>query len=190
MATSKPSIKYMKLNPLKWNLHWQILASLVGALLAGLYLLPNLSPSLTEGSLSFSQLISEIFMNALKMVIVPLIASSMIASIIQLGSDSRIGVIGAKTFFYFSFLSPLKLWTRECQILCLQRTISNLVSSPSTKLCHFYIFALHFPTTNSSLNKVFMTFYGPIKIFSGGRFPKCHNNNKVPCQIPVKETIH
>ena len=95
-----------------------------------------------------------------------------------------------KIFFYFSFLSPLKLWTRECQILCLQRTISNLVSSPSTKLCHFYIFALHFPTTNSSLNKVFMTFYGPIKIFSGGRFPKCHNNNKVPCQIPVKETIH
>ena len=91
----------MKLNPLKWNLHWQILASLVGALLAGLYLLPNLSPSLTEGSLSFSQLISEIFMNALKMVIVPLIASSMIASIIQLGSDSRIGVIGAKTFFYY-----------------------------------------------------------------------------------------
>ena len=35
-----------------------------------------------------------------------------------------------------------------------------------------------------------MTFPGPIKIFSGGRFPKCHNNNKVPCQILVKETIH
>ena len=43
---------------------------------------------------------------------------------------------------------------------------------------------------SSSLNKVFMTFRGPIKIFSGGRFPKCHNNNKVPCQILVKETIH
>ena len=90
----------------------------------------------------------------------------------------------------FCCLYPQKLWTRECQILCLQGAISNLVSSASTKLCHFYIFALHFPTTCSSLNKVFMTFYGPIKIFSGGRFPKCHNNNKVPCQIVVKETIH
>ena len=91
----------MKLNPLKWNLHWQILTSLIGALLAGLYLLPNLAPSITQSSLSFSQFLGDVFMNALKMVIVPLIASSMIAGTIQVGSDSRIGVIGAKTFFYY-----------------------------------------------------------------------------------------
>jgi proton glutamate symport protein len=92
----------MNLNPLKWSLHWQILGSLTLSFIAGIYILPILETSATETWIYFSDFIGDLFMNALKMMIIPLIITSMVAGVMQLGSHSGVGRIGFKTTLYYT----------------------------------------------------------------------------------------
>ena len=92
----------MNLNPLKWSLHWQILGSLTLSFITGIYLLPILESSATETWIYFSDFIGDLFMNALKMMIIPLIITSMVAGVMQLGSHSGVGRIGFKTTLYYT----------------------------------------------------------------------------------------
>ena len=45
--------------------------------------------------------IGQLFLNALKMVVIPLVFSSLIVGVTSLGSLKGLGKIGAKTFLYF-----------------------------------------------------------------------------------------
>ena len=90
----------MKLNPLQWSLHWQILFSLTLAGIVALIILPLSDPAFTTFILNTTQFFGDLFMNALKMMVVPLIVTSMISGVLQLGATTGIGAISLKTILY------------------------------------------------------------------------------------------
>jgi Na+/H+-dicarboxylate symporter len=91
------------MNPIRWKLHWQILLALALAALFGLLILPNSGEAFSESFKSFCEFIGKgLFMNALKMIIVPLIVASIICGIMHLGAENGVGRIGAKTLAYYT----------------------------------------------------------------------------------------
>ena len=91
------------MNPFRWKLHWQILLSLTLAALFGALILPSMGEGFSANFVSFCQFIGKLFMNALKMVIVPLIVASIIAGVMHLGTEKGVGRVGFKTFLYYAF---------------------------------------------------------------------------------------
>ena len=94
------------MNPLKWKLHWQILASLALAIVVGSLInssAPAWSGQASEGIGFFGKL----FLNALKMVVVPLVASSIILGVMNIGADKDFGRLGMKTLGFYVLSSLL-----------------------------------------------------------------------------------
>ena len=91
------------MNLIRWKLHWQILLSLTLAALFGALILPSVGEGFSVNFVSFCQFIGKLFMNALKMVIVPLIVASIIAGVMHLGAEKGVGRMGFKTFLYYAF---------------------------------------------------------------------------------------
>ena len=91
------------MNSFRWKLHWQILLSLTLAALFGALILPSMGEGFSANFVSFCQFIGKLFMNALKMVIVPLIVASIIAGVMHLGAEKGVGRVGFKTFLYYAF---------------------------------------------------------------------------------------
>lgn len=84
----------------KIKLHWQILIALLLALLAG-SLSGKQAGVFGVSFYTVYDFIGNLFLNALKMLIVPLIVSSLITGMASIGSVSTVGRIGAKTLVYF-----------------------------------------------------------------------------------------
>ena len=57
------------------------------------------------------QITGKIFLNALKMVTVPLIFSSMIVGVSRVGSQSRLGILGSRTLVYYLLTSLVAVFT-------------------------------------------------------------------------------
>jgi len=95
---------------MKLKLHWQILIALVLAVIAG-----RLSG--TEGVVlgiepyPVYEFLGALFMNALKMIIVPLIISSIITGISGIGGSEGLGRLGGKTLFFYLTSSLLAILT-------------------------------------------------------------------------------
>ena len=87
---------------LKLKLHWQILIALVVAVLLGYYL-----PS----SARYLSWMGDLFLRGLKMVIIPLILSSIISGVTSIGSGKSLGRIGLKTITYYISTSLLAITT-------------------------------------------------------------------------------
>jgi Na+/H+-dicarboxylate symporter len=82
------------------KLHWQILLALVLAVIAGQ--LTGMDGSLF--GLRFYDIyvfLGKLFLNALKMLIVPLILSSIITGIAGVGESGAMGRLGGKTLLYY-----------------------------------------------------------------------------------------
>lgn len=79
----------------KFALHWQILTALICGILYGLYL--------TE-YVQYISWMGVIFMRALKMLIIPLIVTSITSGIANIGSG-RLGRLGLKTISYYMITS-------------------------------------------------------------------------------------
>ncbi|MFU8847308.1 MAG: dicarboxylate/amino acid:cation symporter [Opitutales bacterium] len=92
----------MMANPIRWKLHWQILLALGLAALFGLLILPHASDGFRSATIAFCEFLGTLFMNALKMVIVPLIVASIIAGVMHLGSEKGVGRLGGKTLLYYT----------------------------------------------------------------------------------------
>ena len=92
----------MKTNPLRWSLHWQILTALLLALLFGRGILPNINPATAATIEQICNFMGSLFMNALKMLIVPLIVASIISGVMRLGANKGVGRMSLKTFLYYS----------------------------------------------------------------------------------------
>ena len=92
----------------KLKLHWQIFIALVLAIIAG---------SITGedagiGSLTFYSIysfIGTLFLNALKMLIVPLIASSIVMGVASVGGHQGLGRMGGKTILYYMATSLIAI---------------------------------------------------------------------------------
>ena len=87
---------------LKIKLHWQILIALVLAVLFG-YFAPNAT--------DHTSWMGDIFLRALKMVIIPLILSSIISGVTSMGEGKNLGRLGLKTMLYYLGTSTLAILT-------------------------------------------------------------------------------
>ena len=91
------------MNPIRWKLHWQILLALTFATLFACALMPAFGETFSVNVEAFCQFIGKLFMNALKMVIVPLIVASIISGVMHLGAEKGVGRMGFKTVLYYTF---------------------------------------------------------------------------------------
>ncbi|QQS35654.1 MAG: dicarboxylate/amino acid:cation symporter [Ignavibacteriales bacterium] len=77
---------------MKIKLHWQILIGLLLGIIYGLFL-PEHS--------DYVEWLGDIFLRALKMIIVPLILTSIISGVSNIGSAKSLGKLGFKTIMYY-----------------------------------------------------------------------------------------
>jgi len=89
----------------KIKLHWQILIALILAIFYGLYA--------NEVAISYVSWMGDVFLRALKMLIIPLILSSLISGIANIGSGSSLGRLGLKTIIYYVSTSLLAIITGQ-----------------------------------------------------------------------------
>ena len=95
---------------MKLKLHWQILIALVLSVIAGL-LAGKESAIFGITFFSIFNFIGTLFLNALKMIIVPLIISSIIVGIAGVGGTQGLGRLGSRTLLYYLVTSFLAITT-------------------------------------------------------------------------------
>ncbi len=92
----------------KLELHWQILIAIIAAGIAGTIIFEYRAASGIEPTLfgvaytSVFDYIGTIFLNALRMIIVPLIMSSIIVGVAGIGSGGNLGALGGKTLLFYA----------------------------------------------------------------------------------------
>lgn len=84
----------------KLALHWKILIALILGVVLGMWL-----PEYVK----YISWMGDLFMRALKMVIIPLILTSIISGIVNIGSLKKLGKIGLKTISYYIATSVLAI---------------------------------------------------------------------------------
>jgi len=87
---------------LKLKLHWQILIAMVVAVILG-YFVPS--------SARYLSWMGDLFLRGLKMVIIPLIFSSIVSGVTSIESGRSLGRIGLKTITYYIVTSLLAILT-------------------------------------------------------------------------------
>ena len=83
------------------KLHWQILIAIVLAAIVG-HLVGQDSGFLGVAFYDVFDFVGTLFINALKMLIVPLIASSIIVGVAGIGSSGDLGRLGGKTLLFYA----------------------------------------------------------------------------------------
>ncbi len=86
----------------KFKLHWQILTAFVLAVFFGIFI--------PHGS-AYTSWMGDIFLRGLKMVIIPLILSSLISGITSIGNAGSLGRLGLKTITYYIATSTFAIVT-------------------------------------------------------------------------------
>ena len=109
---------------MKLKLHWQILIALVLGLVAGWW-------AGEDGALlglrfyAVFDFVGTLFLNALKMIIVPLIMSSIIVGIAGIGSSGNLGRLGGKTLLFYGVTTLLAILIGLILVNLLQPGIVN-----------------------------------------------------------------
>ena len=85
----------------KLKLHWQILIALVLAGIIG-SLVSETTSIFGVPVVNAFDFVGTLFINALKMLIVPLIASSIVVGVAGIGSSSNLGRLGGKTILFYA----------------------------------------------------------------------------------------
>jgi proton glutamate symport protein len=92
----------------KLALHWQILIAIILAFIAGLWMFSVKEATGNQPTvfgiefIAMLDFIGEIFLNALRMIIVPLITSSIIVGVAGIGSGGNLGALGGKTLLFYA----------------------------------------------------------------------------------------
>ena len=105
-------------------LHWQIAIALVLAVLAGFIT----GKDMAVFGVSFYSLyafLGDLFLNALKMLIVPLIMSSIISGVASIGDNKNLGRLGGKTLLYYMTTSLLAILLGLATVNILQPGIAD-----------------------------------------------------------------
>ena len=92
----------------KLELHWQILIAIILAAIVGGFVFNTQASTGVDPTifgityLSIFGYVGEIFLNALRMIIVPLIMSSIIVGVAGIGSGGNLGSLGGKTLLFYA----------------------------------------------------------------------------------------
>ncbi len=102
----------------KLALHWQILIAIGIAVAAGVlsWFLPETQAAYALGTFEF---IGKLFINALKMIIVPLIMSSIIVGVANMGGGDDVGRLGGKTLLFY--------WTTTLSAILIGLILVNII---------------------------------------------------------------
>ena len=119
-------IKMLK-QPWHWPIHWQILLALLLAVVVGV-IFDESTQVLGVSLLSITSYLGSLFLNALKMLIVPLIVSSIIAGMMGLDAD-MLGRLGGKTLLYYLSTSMLAILTGLVMVNLIQPGIIDGVAA-------------------------------------------------------------
>ncbi|MBL4567575.1 MAG: dicarboxylate/amino acid:cation symporter [Porticoccus sp.] len=92
----------------KLKLHWQMLIAIVAAIAVGLW---SGTDSMVLGVSLYDifSFIGTLFLNALKMIIVPLVMSSIIVGVAGLGNSDNLGRLSTKTLTFYMLTSVLSI---------------------------------------------------------------------------------
>ena len=96
----------------KLALHWKILIALILAFSIGLWAnftteSVAVKPDWFENLHYFSSFVGNLFLNGLKMVVIPLVMTSIICGVAKIGEDEDFGRLGIKTLFFYSLTGLL-----------------------------------------------------------------------------------
>ena len=94
----------MKLPKLRIDLHWQILIALVLSVFYGVFF---------KDHIHYVSWIGVLFLRALNMTIIPLVLSSIISGVANIGSAENLGKLGLKTFGFYIITSLLAILTGQ-----------------------------------------------------------------------------
>ena len=113
------------------KLHWKILISLILSFTIGLW--ANLSiddqstsPAWFNGLKETCLFVGKLFLNGLKMVVIPLVVTSIICGVSKIGSESGFGRLGLKTIGFYSLTGLLAVCTG---LLCVNVTSPGIVDA-------------------------------------------------------------
>lgn len=87
---------------LRIKLHWQILIALILGVLYGIFL---------KDYTVYVSWMGDLFLRALRMIIIPLVFSSLVTGIVNIGSGRNIGVLGGKAMAWYLSTSTLAILT-------------------------------------------------------------------------------
>ncbi len=86
----------------KFPLHWQILVALVLAVIFGIYF---------SDYIGYVSWMGILFLRALQMIIIPLVISSIISGVANIGNAENLGRLGTKTIVYYLSTSTIAILT-------------------------------------------------------------------------------
>jgi len=112
---------------------WGIFLAIVLAILFGSWV----GPGGEKWGIPFFHIfdvLSKIFLNALNLIVVPLVSSSIIGGIARIGSDEEFGRIGAKTFGFYIGTSLLAIFIGLFFVNILNPGRADLVTPEASKL--------------------------------------------------------
>jgi len=106
----------------KTPLHWQILIGIVAGAILGI---------LIPGALPIYTIIGKMFIRSLKMIVVPLIISSLVCGVTNIQGSGGLGRIGGKTLAYYLFTSIVALISGLFLVNVLQPGVGASIELPS-----------------------------------------------------------
>ena len=121
------------------KLHWQILIALVLAIFFGYFF---------SGQVTYISRMGDVFLRALKMVIIPLIFSSIISGVTSMGSGKNLGRLGLKTISYYMITSIFAILTGLLLV--------NLIRPGVGVDLGFAANVKELPTNNQSVSDIFL----------------------------------
>ena len=121
------------------KLHWQILIALVLAIFFGYFF---------SGQVTYISWMGDVFLRALKMVIIPLIFSSIISGVTSMGSGKNLGRLGLKTISYYMITSIFAILTGLLLV--------NLIRPGVGVDLGFAANVKELPTNNQSVSDIFL----------------------------------
>lgn len=99
------------MNIFRWPLHWQILVSLTLAAASGIGIsLGGLDETAAASAfVATCDFVGTFFMNALRMIVVPLVLTSIITGMLQMGGEKSFARLGFKTLAYYTLSGLLAI---------------------------------------------------------------------------------
>ena len=93
---------------MKISLAWQIVIALFLGILVGVFL-HNAPEIRTDIVTNFLQPLGKIFINLIKMIVIPLVLSMLILGIANAGDSKSVGKLGVKTIVYFEVITTIAI---------------------------------------------------------------------------------
>lgn len=131
---------------------WQVLIAIALALVVGAFSTPE-SSIFGIYYIKLCAFLGQLFLNALTLLMVPLVSSSVIFGISQMGRDQSFGRLGAKTFFFYILTTFLAVITG---LICVNYFQPGIHSTPPTSALpeSLTLSSTHFETLGQIILKI------------------------------------